>query len=330
MLSILAWGAAARADVPPASGPSAKDTTLRYEVHDLEGKVRYGDAATCDPLKSEGWTLARKGDLLGPGIIIQVPFRSKLKLFARPAEPPTVMLFESGSLVMISDLYLKDGVATSRIQLGYGAIRAGVAEGGTRSDMQIESPVATLSKRGTDIFRFECHNGKYVMSLSDQGRGMLQAIQSNVAGYRGGEFSRFVTPGQLVTQRLMRAIENVQFNRNIDVTDQFGLGNSDKLFAVLNSRGFGFLLPAGKLPLNTLVPTPPPPPAQGTSAVAQAVLNTVVISPIQAVTSIAAGNFGIGQGNIPGIANARKRPNASSRDTSLAGRVLKNTPLGRK
>jgi len=224
------------------------DSSLRYEVVAVKGNVRISQIGL-DPKQTEGWSKVQIGDLLGAGLQIHVPFRGAVKLTARPSEPPTVILIERGSLVAITELMLdpRQNAAKSRVKLAYGAVRAGVAEGDVRSDMEIESPVATLSKRGTDIFRFEYYDGRFRMELSEQGRGLIQAIQT-----RGGSFgsldrtrSHFLTPGQFVTQQMMRAIENVQFDRTVNFNDAFGLGELDMLFTMNNGSGLGALLPVG-------------------------------------------------------------------------------------
>ena len=233
----------ALADDAPQAASQPQGEALKYEVYQVDGRVRVAPSGT-DPLAKDGWTQIKVGDFLHAGQQVLVSIRSKLKLVARPSDPPTVILFENSTHVNISELNFKDGAAKSRMQLRYGAVRAGVAEGATRSDMEIESPVATLSKKGTDIFRYEYVNGRYNISLSEQGRGMLQAIQNNRTGFSAMN-SRFITPGQSITHLLARAIDSMQFDRNVNVSDVFGLGNADQLFTMINDRGFGFLLPQG-------------------------------------------------------------------------------------
>jgi hypothetical protein len=217
-------------------------------------------------------------------------------------------------LIGISELKLDDveGVAKSRLKLAYGAVRAGVMEGTTRSDMEIESPVATLSKRGTDIFRMEYHNGRFRMELSEQGRGLIQAIQT-----RSGEFgarmrarSRFVTPGQFITHAIARAIDGMQFDRTVNVTDSFGLQGLDQLFAMQNGGGLGFLVPTGGNLVNFLdSPNPggllgsPP----GFDPDAQPAGDGLIQPTITPTRAQHAGDFGIGQGDVPGIFAGRRK-----------------------
>src|SRR5437868_1880347 len=149
-------GTAAYADAPtPASAPSSEK--LVYEVQLVQGKVKVAPTGT-DVLSETGWTRVKAGDILVAGQELDVPMRSKIKFVARPANPPTVIMIESMTHFNISALEVRDGAAYSRIELAHGAIRAGVAEGSNRSDMQIATPAATLSKKGTDIFRMEYIN----------------------------------------------------------------------------------------------------------------------------------------------------------------------------
>lgn len=291
---------------PAGTQPAASDGSLVYEVFDMQGNVRVGPAGA-DPKLAAGWQSLKKGDSLRSGQAVHVPFRGKLKLVARPADPPTVLLFDSGSLVQISELSLKDGVAKSRLELGYGQIKAGVAEGGTRSDMEIQSPAATLSKRGTDIFSIKVRpDGRFSMHLTDQGRGLVQAIQmqSTQFGALHAMRSRMITPGQWITHQMARAIDNVQFDRNVNINDVYGMKGMDQLFTMLNDRGFGFLLPAGGgSPLNF----------QGSQSTEDAKtvpgseqqIQPFPQSLFQGIRTITDGNFGIGQGDVPSVIGAR-------------------------
>ena len=305
---------------PQSSQPVAKpDGLLRYQVVQIEGKVRVGpDTDTSLNTNGPGWLTPKAGDLLGPGIQIRVPVRGRLKLSATPSDPPTVVLIESMSNISISELAYKNGVATSRVKLGYGAIRAGVVEGATRSDMEIEAPTATLSKKGTDIFRMEYHDNRFIMSLTDQGRGALQAMQ-----FQSGRFGvpRSVTAGQFVTHNLVRAIENVQFDRTININDQFGLVGNDKLFTLLNDRGgFAFLIPGGGQG-NELINGQSDKQNNGLESPDQNTNNT--LSPAgRRTATIVGGAFGIGQGNLTSLQAARTQFSTRIQKAGATGNPL--------
>ncbi len=288
------------ADIPAAPQPQPQPVaTMNYEVSELVGVVRVSPIGL-DPMKEEGWRRVKRGELLSAGSQISTGIRSRIRLAARPAEPPTVVMLESMTLLSIDELALlkQDGQPTHRVRFGlaYGAVRAGVAETEVRSDMEIHAPGATLSKRGTDIFRFEYNlDGRFSMSLSEQGRGMLQAIQYKfgASGAVLDSRSRLMTPGQGVTHRMLQAITSVKFDRAVNINDQFGLGESDLNFVLNNDRGFGFLLPVeGQL---YIVDTP-------TGGIPQADGDDMLSFPQgPAIRDIREGDFGIGQGLLPGI-----------------------------
>lgn len=309
-LGLFVGSAPARAEDPqPQSQPAAKNGDLVYEVVEVQGKAHVAPTGT-DPLKNDGWTPIKVGDQLHAGQLVRVfTVRSKVKVVARPADPPTVMLFDRGTLVNISELAIVNGAAKSRIQLGYGQIKAGVAEGTVRSDMEIESPVATLSKRGTDIFGMEYGNGQYKMFLTDKGRGLIQAIQTQATAYGSQRLNeaRFVTPGQFITHQLLRAIDNVQFDREVNVNDVFGLGKSDSLFSMLNDRGLGvFLNPNGTLQLSQPGGVPQPFQLPGEQPVVQRTMQSFVNPQVRQTPTNSGGDFGVGQGALPGFNSQSK------------------------
>jgi hypothetical protein len=146
-----------------------------------------------------------------------------------------------------------------------------------------------------------------MMSLSEQGRGLIQAIQTHSGEFGGLDRfrSRYVTPGQFVTQQMMRAIENVQFDRTVNINDAFGLQGLDQMFTMLNNHGgLAFLLPQGGNPVGILggageegrTGLTPPFDQQG-----QAALNQLFQALTPNTRPSPAGDFGIGQGHVPGI-----------------------------
>src|SRR5262249_43555745 len=129
----------------------------------------------------------------------------------------------------------------TRLGLGKGAIRAGVAEGALRSDLEIRSPVATLAKRGTWNFRFyaERGTGQFEISLAD--RGVIDAIK-NATGER-----RVVLAGQAVGAAMLRWIDTARFITPVNVQDWLGLKGAELTFNVSHQTGLGVLLPGGDL-----------------------------------------------------------------------------------
>jgi hypothetical protein len=143
-----------------------------------------------------------------------------------------------------------------------------------------------------------------MMSLSEQGRGLLQAIQTQSSG-AGRGIPRFVTPGQFVTHHLLRAIDNLKFDRNININDQFGLGGADELFTMLNDRGFGFLLPAGNNPSGLLETPSSMGGGQGGDAGQNPLRNAFLNGVRPPQSAQPGGDFGIGQGPLPPFGDPR-------------------------
>lgn len=289
-----------------ASQPAVKTGELVYEVVEVGGKVVVAPTGT-DPYARNGWTPVAKGQTIGAGQQLNVPMRSRIKMVARPADPPTVILIEQSTFVNIGELAMMDGAAHSRIQIQYGAIKAGVAEGTSRSDMEIEAPTATLSKKGTDIFGLEVQaDGRFKMFLTANGRGLVQGIINQSGAFGSSRMnSRFLTPGQWITHQMIRAIDNVQFDREVMVNDIYGLKGVDQLFTLLNNHGgVGFLLPVGS---NT-------PGFFGGASQRDGLTTTDLNTNPQAGNNLAGvlqtstqirhvtgGDFGVGQGSLPGF-----------------------------
>lgn len=238
-------------DVPAAAQPAAAE--LKYQVYAVKGRVSTA-AIGVDPKLRDGWRPVKRGEYLTSGQQIRVSLRSAVKLVAVPADPPTVIMIEKVSLISISELRFENNAAKSRIGLAYGAIRVGVVEGTVRSDMEIQCPVAVLSKKGTEIFRMEYRNGRWKMSLSERGRGQIQAIQmfrTGIVGVPGSRRTRNVFPGQSVTDLMARTIETTLFDRQINVGDIFGIQGMDLKINTMFGSGLGLLL-KGQNPIGLL------------------------------------------------------------------------------
>lgn len=213
----------------------AEDQPMNFEVYQLDGKVRAAKIGT-DTKKSDGWKYLKVGDKISSGMMVDVPLRSTIQFIQQPSEPPTIVMLESSTLASFDEIRHKEGVAYNRLSIARGAIRAGVVEeGSAKSDLEIRSPNATLSKRGTYGFRFWVGpGGRWEMSLAN--RGLVEAIQRN------SNQRRLIFPGQTVNQRMSQWIQTSRFNLPVNVQDLYGLKGADAQFNMLNNSGFGFLL----------------------------------------------------------------------------------------
>ena len=126
-----------------------------------------------------------------------------------------------------------------RVGVGYGRIRAGVAEGGLKSDFTVDSPVATLSKRGTWGFTlfYERDTDYFDIGLTD--RGLVEAINKLTRE------RRTVNPKELVTSAMRMWLSQAQFERNVSIVDILGQEDIDVAFNRLKQNGLGVLQPGG-------------------------------------------------------------------------------------
>jgi hypothetical protein len=165
--------------------------------------------------------------------------RSSVKFQIGQEEPYTALVIESNALTILGEAYKTQERKRTRIGVGRGRIRAGVAEGGLRSDFTVDTPVATLSKRGTWNFGiyFEPGTDRFEVFLLDRG---LAEVLNELTQER-----RSVQPGQLMTQAMRRWYEQSQIVRNVPTADLFGQDSELLAFDTAKNDGLGVLEPGG-------------------------------------------------------------------------------------
>ncbi|MCA9245333.1 MAG: hypothetical protein KDA32_15360 [Phycisphaerales bacterium] len=195
-----------------------------------------GDVKT-RPSPEAAWAPVKEGDELAGGAQLLTGLRSAIKLQFGEQEPYMCVLIDSVSLTEISESLLTDDAKRVRVGVGYGRIRAGVAEGGLKSDFTVDTPVATLSKRGTWNFGidYERGTGRFEAFLLD--RGLVDVMNSMTAQRRQ------LQPGQFVTQAMRRWGEEVQLRQNVAIADILGQGDINVAFNTLRQSGLGVLNP---------------------------------------------------------------------------------------
>jgi len=243
---VFAWTASAGAQVPSSRPQQAADTPappaaditdakpMQARIIKLSGRVQY--ALTDEAGVPGKWQPAKVGDLLGAGTRIRTRLRSKVVL---AFGDDSVVLIDRATLASIDQFHRSGDTKYVKLGLGHGAVRAGVAEATLRSDMTIETPIATLSKKGTIDFgiEYEPSTGRYRIFLAR--RGLVDAMNKITRQ------SQMVRPGQYVTQAMIRWVETAVFDRHVTMADVFGTPGSEKLFNALNSSGLGLVEPGG-------------------------------------------------------------------------------------
>lgn len=250
-------------------------------VIEVSGTVHQAKAGV-SPLADEGWTAVKLNDRLAPGVQIRTGLRSYVNLAF--GETTTISI-RRATYAGIDQFYRAATEETVRIGLGYGTVRGGsTTEGTIRSAVTVDSPVATLVKRGTDGWQMFVESGTGRFNISLARHGLVDAIQKLRARR---SVSRSVRPGEYATER---NIANMWINQNIfDRVIRFYEAQSvtvaDAEFSAAHTRGYGTLAPGGGTDLLDLAAR-----SEAAAAVAGAAPNTLLIEPDP--LSRPEGNFG--------------------------------------
>lgn len=228
--------AAAAGQEPPASRPASQPTEAQRQpiqatALEVVGDVKHRAA------RSEPWTACKTEDVYSEGTEILTGVRSAIKLRIGEEEPYTCLMIESVGLTILSEAAIVPGVKRVRVGVGYGRVRAGVAEGGLQSDFTIESPAATLSKRGTWNFSlyYERGTGHFEIGLLD--RGLVEAL-NRITGER-----RQIKPLEFVDSTMRRWLDQSELVTNVPVPDILGQGEIQFAFNRIMSDGLGVTAP---------------------------------------------------------------------------------------
>ncbi len=200
-----------------------------------KGRVQWAPVGS-GSTEAQVWKPVKVNEEYGAGIQIRTGVRSSAIL---KFGDDTVVMIGRSTLAAISEYHKTAGKKRTRIGLDYGSVRAGVAETELRSDFQIDSPVATLTKRGTWNFGLwvERGTGRYEATLADRG---LVEILNKLTGRR-----QQIDPKQFVTQAMLSWAETAKFTRGVVIADHFGQTAEELLTYLRSSTGRTGLDPAG-------------------------------------------------------------------------------------
>jgi hypothetical protein len=224
----------------PLDKPSA--STARV-LRATAGRVSYSTTAadgTPGP-----WQDAKAGDLLPPGTRIRTRTRAHLLL---QFGDDTIIAIERATLASIDQFLRGDVEEQIQLGLGHGAVRGGVAETTLRSNLTIETPTATLSKKGTIDFRISYEPSFHQFKISLAEEGLVEALN------KISMESRRVYPGQYVTQEMVRWVDTATFDRFVPVVNLIGQTSLEKLFNALNDSGLAVVDPGGGAEIWAIIP----------------------------------------------------------------------------
>jgi len=214
----------------PATAPGER-TDILAEVIEVHGDVK---AAALD---SKDWKPVQLGDRLPPQTKLLTGIRSSVKLRIGEEEPYTALLIEQVGLTVLSEAFKTADTKTVRVGVGYGRVRAGVAAGGLKSEFSVDSPVATLSKRGTWGFTLFYERGTDFFEIGLADVGIIEALNKLTAERRK------VEPHELVNTAMRMWLDQAAIVRNVSVVDMLGQSDIELAFNRLDTDGLGVLNP---------------------------------------------------------------------------------------
>jgi len=258
-----------------------------------------------DPLDEQAWKPVRTDMELGSDTQIRTGLRSHCTLLFGDEPDQTVISVRRATLACIADVYRSQDEQRVRIGLGYGAIRGGSTEGRMRSDVVIDSPVATLAKRGTEGFEME------VAPVGDYFRVSLARSGLVTALSRTQNMRRDVRPGEYVSQRTIARtwVNQEVFDRTVKFFEIGSMSAADTNFVTRTSTGFSNLAPGGGSDLRDLAARDQT--AELGNGQPLNTFQTVVFTP-ESAPEFPEGNFGFG---------SRVRISAPNRDIIRTGGI---------
>jgi hypothetical protein len=210
----------------------------------VQGAVEWARVGV-SPLESNGWAPVELNQQLQSGVQIRTGLRSFVNL--QFGETTTIAL-RSATHASLDQLHRSATTETVRIGLGYGVVRGGSTEGTIRSDVRVESTVATLAKRGTEGWEMsvEPMTGRFRISLAEY--GLVEAVSKLK---NAGRSARTVRPGEYVTDANLANLWIKQdiFDRNVQFYEAHAISVADAEFTAANSRGMGVMAPGGGVTL---------------------------------------------------------------------------------
>lgn len=217
---------------------------LAARVLEVEGTVEWARVGV-SPLESNGWAAVAVGQELAPGSQLRTGLRSFVSL--QFGETTTIAL-RSATHASLDQLHRSATTETVRIGLGYGTVRGGSSEGTIRSDVRVESTVATLAKRGTEGWEMavEPMTGRFRISLAEY--GLVEAISRLRTA---GRTARTVRPGEYATDANIAGmwIKQDIFDRNVQFYESHAVSTADADFSTANTRGYAVVSPGGGVTL---------------------------------------------------------------------------------
>lgn len=272
---------------PAATQPGARTQPAEVTalVRAVRGRVYHAPLGT-SPLEKEAWERVQVGDRYGRGTLIRTSWRSMVELLI---EPDTVIRIERISLASIDELL----EARRKIGLGYGALRGTVRETGLRTDLVIDTPVATLSKQGTEEFGIEVERGGQFWEITGPLSGRVLAEAHSSGHVQPLHRRQRVNPTVLGDLPIRTMIADTRFQ----MFDQWLLSGGERNVALFQSSGAGFISPSPEMVpglLPRISQRPPPGMVGGVRGGGAGAVTGGALLPRLLITREPLGDFGTG------------------------------------
>lgn len=218
--------------------PAREVQPLKAKVIEVTGSVEYA-STDADPNDASAWKAVEKDMELSADTQIRTGLRSQCVLMFGEEPDETVIAIRRATLAAISDFHRTQTEQRVRLGLGYGAIRGGSTEGTLRSDVVIDSTVATLAKRGTEGYEIQVEpvSGAFRVSLARS--GLVTALS------KARNLERTVRVGEYVNNaNVARMWVNQDiFDRAVRFAEVEAVTASDLNFNSRGRTGFANLAP---------------------------------------------------------------------------------------
>ncbi len=211
----------------PDQADAGDRQTLQATVVDCHGNVKRAPAGV-GPV-DQGWVPVQLGELLPAGTQIKTGLRSSVAL---EFGDDTIVQIRKVSLASIDDYHQTATTKTVALGLGYGTVRGGSLEADLRTDVVVDSTVATLAKRGTEGWQIDVEpitKRFWIGTHTGEIDAFMKAIQRR----------RSIRSQEYVNNRNVRDLwvnQSVR-DRKVSFYDGASVADSETQFAADNSGG---------------------------------------------------------------------------------------------
>ena len=238
---------AAATDEPQPTEDADAASEMSARVIEVTGVVEWSLPGV-SPAGDDGWQPVKVDDLLAPGTQIRTHLGAGVNL---QFGETTFAGIRGLSFASIDDARRSAQRETVKLGLGYGTIRGASSEGEVVSEVTVDSPHATLAKRGTEGWQIfvEAQTGRFEVSLAES--GLVEAIQRLGADRTR---TRLIRPGEYANQKNIANLwlRQAVFDRAVKFFEPQGITTAEAACATEYPGGLASLAPGAGTDLMVL------------------------------------------------------------------------------